>query len=412
MRISFAKTLLLLIIFLLPLIGAARGYGYEHIKVLFLIVSIILIGFIWLGKDIKWTLISKIAGLFIFTLFISTALSTNPLDSLFGNNPYFQGLIFYTFLYLFYLIVKTFKINLKTYSLTLVISALIVSLLAISQWIQLNFLGQFIPTYAGRVVSTFGQPNFYAGYLLLILPFCYFLFTQKEKNLKVIGWVSGLIIYIGIMVSYSRTAVFLSLFLLTLVLVDQLRVKIFHVFILTCFIAAIILSINFSSGFIYDHFLKPLSTKNPDLTKESVEDRVYIWPQAVKIALQKPLPGFGLDNIDSAFSQYFEKNKHPIFEENLNISPVLISLKDVKLDRTHNYLLDLLLFSGILGVLGWLGLIGLLFKKLRQSHDGHSKNVLLISLMTYLIWIQFQNQSIVQLVYFWLLVGMIDQEGR
>lgn len=106
-----------------------------------------------------------------------------------------------------------------------------------------------------------------------------------------------------------------------------------------------------------------------------------------------------------SFKNYFEKNKHQIFEENLNINPVLISLKDLNIDRTHNYILDLLLFSGIFGVISYLMLVFLLLKKTKQR-------TLLVGLITYLIWVQFQNQSIVQLIYFWMLIGLVDSENN
>ena len=56
-------------------------------------------------------------------------------------------------------------------------------------------------------------------------------------------------------------------------------------------------------------------------------------------------------------------------------------------------------------------LLILLFKKLRQISYDRGKNVLVFSLVLYLIWIQFQNQSVVHLIYFWLLVGMVDQSS-
>lgn len=408
MQISKLRYLLLVTVFLLPLLQAHKSYGYEHIKILFFMFSISLIGLFWLGKGFKWTLISKLAGLFLLGLLVASLTGIDPKSSLLGNQPYFQGVIFYSYLYLFYLMVKTFKIEIIRYAAVLSTSALIVSLLAIGQWVQLNLLEKQIPAYAGRVVSSFGQPNFYAGFLLLTLPFCYLIFKSHNKRLQILGWASGFISILGILVSYSRSAILLMLLLLVLGLIEQLRMKLklvilsFVIILVSSFIA-----LKYSSGFLGDEFTRPLSTNNPDLKKESVENRVYIWPQAVKIALDKPYFGFGLENINLAFSNYFQKNKHSIFEENLNINPILISLKDLNIDRTHNYILDLFLFSGTCGVLAWLILIIFVLIKLFKSNR-ENRGVLIISLLTYLVWIQFQNQSIVQLVYFWTLAGLID----
>lgn len=405
------KLLLLLTIFLIPLFGAYNGFGYEQIKVLFFLVSITLIGFVWMGKQFKWTLISIAATLFILSLLITSVIGSDPKSSLLGKEPYFQGWVLYVYLFLFYLMVKTFKISLKKYALVLSLSALLVSFLALYDWILLNIFHQPVSTYAGRVISTFGQPNFYAGFLLLALPFSYLLFKNPDKKLQYLGWGGGLLSAVGIIVSYSKSAILLVLLLLILGLVSQLKIK-FKLGLVAALILAvsIFIALKFSSGIVGNEFSQPITTTNPDLTRESVEKRVYIWPIAWKLVLQKLYTGYGLENIGRSFSDYFTENKHSLFEANLKIFPVLISLKDLNIDRSHNYFLDLLLFAGILGLLAWIFLISLLFWKLGQMSSDRGKNVLLVSLITYLIWVQFQNQGVVHLVYFWLLSGLIDLE--
>mgnify|MGYP001559023186 CR=1 FL=1 len=402
---GFKQILILGIIFLLPLLGSFKGFGYEQIKVLFFIVSISLLGLFFIKKQIKWTTVSKLAGLFILALTLTSLIGINPQNSILGTYPYSQGAILYLYLFLFFLIVRGSNIKLKTYAKVLTGSAAVVGLIAIKDWVLLNLFNQQIPTYAGRVVSTFGQPNFYAGFLLLILPFSYFLFQKPSKKLQILGFSSGLISMIGILVSYSRSAILLSFILLILALIDQLKIKKILIMIFLIFITAAFLSVKFSSGFIWREFFYPTTISNPDLTKESVEKRVYIWPVSWMVILQKPILGYGLENINLVFSNYFQTNKHYLFEENLKISPVLISLKELNIDRTHNYLLDLFLFSGLLGVLGWLGLVGLILKKSYRT-------ILIVPLLTYLIWIQFQNQSVVHLIIFWFLAGVIDKQSE
>ncbi len=403
-------TLLLFAVFIVSLIGATGNFGFEESKVLFFILSISLIGFLWMGKGVRWTGISKAAGLLLLILLVASLVGIDPKSSLLGREPYFQGWVLYAYLFLFYLMVKTFQIEIKKYALVICISASLVSFLAIKEWIFVFFFDQPIPTYAGRVVSTFGQPNFLAGFLLLSLPFCFFLFKNPDKKLQFLGWGSGLIAMVGILISYSRSAILLALALLLLGLINELRVK-FKVGLIVGLVVlgSLSLALVVSSGIVGNEISKPLVTQNPDLTKESVEKRVYIWPQVLKVAWQKPLTGYGLENIGQAVSEYFEENKYYLFEANMSISPVLISLKELNIDRSHNYPLDLLLFSGILGLLGWLGLLGMLFYRLRHNIHDRKQKVLLVALITYLIWVQFQNQSIVQLVYFWLLVGLIDR---
>lgn len=390
------QVLLLTMVFLLPLLGSNANFGFEQIKVLFFIVSMTLTGMLWMGKGIKWTKIKIASGLFILILLLTSLIGTDPKTSFLGREPYFQGWILYAYLYLFFLMVSWTGIKLRNWAIVLAGSATIVSLLAIKDWVLLNILSTHVITYSGRVVSTFGQPNFYAGFLLLTLPFAYYL--------RPVGLIVGLISIIGIFVSYSRLAILLALTLLILGLIDQLKSKLKIIFIVFLVIlGASVLGLIFSSGLLGNEFSKPLSTLDPDLTRESVEKRVYIWPVAWEIFKQRPVLGYGLENINRSFVGYFEVNKYPLFEANSNVSPVLLSLKELNIDRTHNYLLDLSLFSGILGLIFWLVLVVLLIKNTRNR-------ILLTGLITYLIWVQFQNQSVVNLVYFWLLAGLIDRE--
>ena len=385
-----------LTVFLTPLIPATSMFGFEQIKVLFFIVSITLIGFVWMRKRFKWTNISKVGWVFILILMTTSLLGVQPLPSILGAPPYFQGLILYTYFYLFYILVRESKIKLEVWSKILVGSAILVSFIAIRDWVFVNLLVQNVSLYAGRVVSTFGQPNFYAGFLLLTLPFTY--------RLGKYGWLWGLILVVGILVSYSRSAVLLALTLMILGLIYQLKIKYkLGGIILGTVLLSIYIAWKLSSGIVGNEINNPIANINSDLTKESVEKRVYILPLSFHIASDRLFTGFGLENIPVSFSNYFNENKHVLFEENLSIKPFLFGLKDTYIDRTHNYFLDVLMFSGILGLVSYLVLVLLLLKK-------SFKTFFFLPLLIYLIWVQFQNQSIVHLMFFWFLAGLIDKD--
>ncbi len=406
MRISKNFSILLLsIIFLLPLLGAYKNFGYEHIKVLFFIFSISLIGIFWtyfLFKKrikLKWTKIKLISLFFISVLLINSFLGVDILGSLLGVSPYFQGWIVYAYLILLSLMVSSVKLGIKEVALALTLSSIFVSCLAIKQWVELNLFNIPIPTYAGRVVSTFGQPNFFAGFLLLTLPFSYLLFKNQNTKIKFLGWASGLVLILGILVSYSRLAILLTLFLLILGLIIQLKNKlVIMATVMVVLLTTLLVSYQFSLGIIGQEFVVPLKIKTPYLLTDSLEKRVYIWQILWQQFINKPLLGYGLENISLAFSSF----KHTEYPELLS----LVS-KDLIVDRSHNYILDLLIFSGVPGALVWLILIILVLINLLKS-NGQSKGVLLVGLLTYLVWIQFQNQSIVHLMYSWFLAGLID----
>lgn len=119
----------------------------------------------------------------------------------------------------------------------------------------------------------------------------------------------------------------------------------------------------------------------------SPERRYYIWPVMVELTKENFFRGVGLENIDVAWSNFFKKINWNSNRISGDYNPFIYSLKNLNVDRAHNYFLDLLLFSGVIGFLGYIGLIGVVLRKIKSK-------VLLSSL----------------LMYFWLLVGLIDKD--
>ncbi len=96
----------------------------------FFILSISLIGFIWLFTKPKLNLdLIKIASLvFILVFFIASGLGIDFRSSFLGKEPYFQGLVLYAYLFLFSLLVSSLTIKLDCIAAVLTGSATIVSL--------------------------------------------------------------------------------------------------------------------------------------------------------------------------------------------------------------------------------------------------------------------------------------------
>lgn len=346
--------------------------------------------------------------MFIVILLLTSLGGINLEKSFFGEAPYFQGIIFYAYLYLFYMLIVTVKVPNINWTIALSASSVIVSFVAIWQWFQINLFHYPLITYAGRVISTFGQPNFYAGFLLLTLPHSYMLLKSPNRNLSYFGLIGGVISMIGIFVSYSRAAILLALLLMILALLGDLKIKFrFMLVLLVIFslvlIGSLIISLKYSSGIVWKEWLHPINAQW--LIDNSPEKRVFIWPIIGELILQKPWDGYGLENMSTGFSSFFTG-----INFNINSIPVYHTLKDLTVDRSHNFVLDLIFFSGIFGLLSWVLLVGVVVKKAKEEVNFALGNkIFLTGLITYLIWIQFQNQSMVHLMYFWLLVGLIDQ---
>lgn len=378
---------------LTPIIIPIFGFGYEQSKVfvfnlLVLCASVIFFMLLYdKRKSFNLTNIFKVSLLFLGILFISSLLGAYPLASLIGRYPYFQGFILYFFLFLFYLLVSKTKIPLLTWSIAITASASIVAILAIKDWILANIFHQEIINFSGRVVSSFGQPNFYAGFLLFSLPFVYLIDQKLEGKQKIWTHLTIFILGAAIVVSQSRVAI-LILVGLSLVFLIKLLGRQLNILLIAFLVIAFYL---YSHQYLVEIFKKEIIQPQSLewLQKNSPEKRIYIWPRVGQLILERPILGYGLENIEEVFTEGETATKFK-------------SVRDLSINRAHNYSLDLIFSIGLVGFLSWCLLIYFAFKK--------SKNqILTISLVVYLIWAQLQVQSIVHLMYFWLLIGLIDQ---
>lgn len=408
---SLISVILLLTVFLVPLIPATGGFGFEQAKILIFLGLVSVAGGIWAvwwfryptQPLVRWSKPKLVGVIFLFILLVASMLGVEPLKSVIGAAPYFQGWLIYAYLFLLYLLVSHLKVPLLHWAIVYTASATVVAAIAIREWLMVNLWNQPLLTYGGRVGSTFGQPNFYSGFILMALPFYLFLFQQKKGRFIVA--LSFWIALFGAIISVSRvTFLLFSGFLIWWLIWQLPKYRALTLgMVLGCLMLIAIFANSYSAGLIAEELKQPLATNNPDLTQQSIEKRVYLWPVLAQLASQKLWQGYGLENINTAFSHFFLTNKHALFEENLKVSPVLISLKDLVVDRSHNYALDLMLFAGVFGLGSWLVLVWLLFQKARGNWT------LMVSLLLYLVWVQFQNQSIVHLMHFWLLAGLIDR---
>ncbi len=400
--------ILLSTILLIPLIPPFESLGYEESKTLFFITVTSFSALIWVffrtkqsfTKTDPW--IKNLVLLFIVSLGITSLLGVNPKISFFGQAPYYQSWIFYALGGIFFFFVSLTKIKLKVWSLVLTLSSLIVAFLALKDWLLLQ-AGINVATYAGRVVSSFGQPNFYAGFLLLNLPFAYYLIKSEEKILKRAGWVGMVGEVMGIIVSFSFAAIGLLGALCLGFLISRFGWKLrllLTVVSLLVIVGSFVSSWYFLTGVAWEELDKPprydwYYHEFPERGfflwqskwSENPEKRLYIWPVVGELIFKRPFLGYGLENMAGEVRSSSISWRHGI--------------SNLWIDRSHNYILDLLFFGGIVGLYFWIVLVWAMLKK--------AKGLILASLILYLIWIQFQNQSVVHIIYFWLLAGLIDR---
>jgi O-antigen ligase len=186
----------------------------------------------------------------------------------------------------------------------------------------------------------------------------------------------------AILLSLSRSAVLILAVMVYCFLILQLRKRLAVVMVIfstAVIVLTGIISTQISGSLIWTEFYQP--TQPLWLKKNAPEKRTYIWNQVIQYSLEKPSFGYGLENL-----QMIEQKNKPT---------------GLIINRSDNYYLDLLFFSGVYGLGYWIFLMILLFKNFKSP-------ILKIMLVIYLIWSFFEVQSVVQLIFVWWLIGISD----
>lgn len=349
-------------LFLLPLISFPTiENGYELPKIIFfqgwVEILWLLIIVNWLLKKIRsqfsnnalvWLLI------FYFVWNVITSLTgANPNNSVYGLFWRGQGLIMlaHYLAFVFLIPVLLTKSDLKKVAFTVVISGLIASLYIFSNLVTKKLFDWPIYLYLNRPVGTFGNPDFLAGFLAVILPLIFF---WKQKPLRVIVLVPVLS---ALILAQSRGAVIALIATLFLVIVARLWSK-HH---LVAFLI-IVISVVLSAWQLLIWLPVPLNSPT------WASSRQRIWGRGVLAVIQRPLTGYGLENYQSAVSKI--------------VYPLIPGVNgEVQVDKAHNEILEVLLASGAVGFIFWFGLILIAGKNLLSQKNYIPFSSLLIFLI-------------------------------
>ena len=287
----------------LPWLGF-KYLGFELSKILFLSFWV---GFglikLFFNKDHLRKIDRKMLVLWLLLIFGMFFVSVGRLDSVkyvWGEPGRWQGLWFFGLLFLLYV-----EISLYLYKTGVEMAWLIGALgtVIIGLWQKaLMIKGEYVLSYAGRIISSVGQPNFWADYLVVGWVLIWFndKFSKKIKSLSLV------VILVGLMLSESRFGllVFIGLMLYWLKL-SKLIVG-----------GGVSLMLWFS------------------LRIGWWSDRLAIWQRVVEKIRLQPWFGYGLGNLYD----------------------VIGGVNLLRTDRSHNVLFDMWLIGGIGLFLVFLGL--------------------------------------------------------
>src|SRR3972149_8469370 len=182
--------LLLAVVVAVPLFFDIRLYSvFDLSKVMALYLLTIAILVVWSialvfkhGFKFSHTAIDIPILAYIFIFIISSAVSINPIMSLFGTYKRFEGLTAtLCYILIFYATVNFVTTTKRVYLLTISIvsSATISSIYGIAQHFGFDIF-KWSSFEARRVFSTFGNPVFFSAYLVMTLPLAVGIFLSNS----------------------------------------------------------------------------------------------------------------------------------------------------------------------------------------------------------------------------------------
>lgn len=345
-----------------------------------------------------------VAGLLFISLF-----SLDFSQSFFGSYERQEGVSSYFFYFLWSLLLfinliawknvggklSSLSYKIKRILVTANISASVVAVYAILQILNIDFLNWPEPPFiTGRALSTLGQPNFLASFLLLTIPLAVYL-TYSSRHFLLKSFFAFTVAFqvIGLFASASRgglVALFLmgALFVIYLFFAFRFNKK------LKIAIVVGVAAILFFGIAIFNVITPGRLQESFDLSVGSFAARINFFQASADAILQKPLLGYGLENSGEVFIKYYDNDWGIYADVSSNT------------DRAHNLVLDILLNVGFLGLilfsLWYYSFFKLAF--LNQQIKKQKKLILAITLgaFAYLISLMFSFAIVAAEVYFWL----------
>ncbi|OGC68952.1 hypothetical protein A2415_04090 [candidate division WWE3 bacterium RIFOXYC1_FULL_39_7] len=356
--------------FFTPLIfSRSTNELFEFPKMFFVyIIGVLILGMFVLEKFLsnsKPKSMSLIPLLFLASFIVSTLLSSHLYTSVWGYYTRFNdGLLSVLICAAMYLIAKdtlsTDQLD-KIFKISIV-SLIPIGLLGVSQHFGLRFL--WGGPAVDRVFSTFGQPNWMAQYIVLLLPLCvyYFVTSSTSWNRTVLWFFSAVFGFAGLWFSYSVSGVLSFIICLPVFSLLFMRgliqeKKSFIKFLLLSFIFAC--TAIFNPGIFKDkvmdlqrdvqRFISQNITvyaqDTPDTNVYKVSDpgfiRYGLWKGTLELITSSPkvfLIGKGPETFPYEFQQYRSLDINYSSEWNF------------VMNKPHNYYLEIWAETGIVGL--------------------------------------------------------------
>lgn len=411
-----------LLFFVTPLIFVTNTNElYEFPKMFFVYIvgsTVIFLFFLKLilnPRKLSWP--NKWVLMLLGSYIVSTVLSMNIYTSLFGYYSRFNGGLVSVLIFsgLYFVLINEFTFEkLREFLLVSALSLFPISVYSVVQ--HYGFLAGLLNlTSTVRAYSTFGQPNWLAAYICMLMPFLFL-------NVKTRFWLAlFLVSYAGLWFTYSMSGFLAFLFAVVavvalnyrFVMADSKRyglitllVVVFSVANLGIFTERVSDSIKdvgkfFQSFEFYTVVENVYAAASVPLPKPSADSynvsdagfiRSGLWKSTLQLVTSSPkvfLFGTGPET--------FPYSIQPFRIPELNYS----SEWDFILNKPHNFYLEILAQNGLLGIIPYIGLI---IYSLRKFHP-----LIFPSLVGFYVTNLFGWPTVSTALLFWLLIAALEK---
>lgn len=410
-KISYYERMNLFIFLLLTFIpfvyikNPLNSIYFPKVIVFTMVISLFFI--MWLLKIEKPNRIRiieyKLLCLYLGLICVATIFSQDLLNSIFGHNTRYEGLLALSaYIFFFYHTLYNFSFK-KNYFMILFFSYTLISLFGIS-----NYYG-ILPAVRnaglvfqkGRAISFFGNPNFFGSYLTLILPISFYAYIKSGKLTYLIS--SG-IVYMALITTFTRSGWLGSLVGFIFILFYALKYNYSKknlLIIMALFLSITIVMDIQTEGRVISRFSSIQRDVGKVITQaEDYENaganRMFIWVRVVELIKEKPLLGHGLETMGDVFS---EKYMDEVVE---------MLGRRIIFDKAHNEYLHIAYSTGIPSLIVYLMFVtSILIRALRAVKYNHMAIPVLASVVGYLVQ-AFFNISVVSVAYiYWIFLGIL-----
>ncbi|MGB5217976.1 MAG: O-antigen ligase family protein [Smithella sp.] len=397
---------------------APKAYALVVIAAMFLFILILS------GKNIrsliKFDLINLFLLFYALLLIISLFFAHNIKMAIVGRQYRSEGLMTLLSYFLLFLAARTVTLPGKKLFIRITISATILSIYGIAQFYGFDpFPRDFIRGGWKTAFATFGNPNFFGSYLVLVIPVVLYNCIAHRQVLS--GICCAVMIYalvctlsrgpwIGIGVAIS-IYIFMNLYFYGNFRQDRRRI----IYALLMTVLAVFI-FNMTTGNIFSSRLHSISKDAREVIKsdqkvtedainrsgatESGLARFYIWEKVIELIKEKPWTGYGIENLLEPFGQKFGKE---------SVAQKLGFGRASHPDKAHNEYLNIAVSTGIPSLIIYFIFIMLVLKrslvKMRQSPVYVPFAAAVLGYLAQ----AFFNISVASVAYiFWVFLGLIS----